>query len=353
MSTYLTQKVINAIENFKMPEQVGFGTTLSPVMFESTYRNNEWSELKSLPYGPIEIHPTAKVFHYGQEIFEGLKAYISEDNRALLFRPEQNARRFNHSARRMAMPEIPEEIFLTACREITKLSKNFIPKESGSSLYIRPFMFATESTLGIRPSTEFKFMVLASPSGSYFSTGGLNVFIERHAVRACPGGVGTAKTGGNYAASLLSSKKAIAHNCQQTLWLDALEHQKIEEMSGMNFMCVRNNKIETPQLTDTILSGITRASVLELAKRIDIEAIEKTIHINDLIDGIKSGEITEAFACGTAAIITPIEKLVEETGEEFNLENNENSLALKLRRHLLNIQEGREPGPENWSQVVD
>ena len=238
MSEYLTQEVRDAIEQFRMPEQVGFGTTIAPVMFESDYKNNSWSELRALPYAPITIHPTAKVFHYGQEIFEGLKAYLSPENQALLFRPEQNAKRFNYSAARMAMPEIDEEIFLTACREITKLSKNFIPKESGSSLYIRPFMFATESTLGIRPSTEFKFMVLASPSGSYFSTGGLNVFIERQSVRACPGGVGTAKTGGNYAASLLSSKKAIDHGCQQTLWLDALEHNKIEEMSGMNFMCV-------------------------------------------------------------------------------------------------------------------
>ena len=184
MISELSSAVKNAIENFKVPNEVGFGTLIAPVMIEANYKDNEWSELAILPFGDITIPPTAKVFHYAQEIFEGLKAYKSPRGEALLFRPEQNAKRFNYSARRMAVPEVPEEIFLSACRTITTLSKEFIPKASGSSLYIRPFMFATEATLGIKPSSEFKFMVLASPSGSYFSAGGLNVFIERSAIRA-------------------------------------------------------------------------------------------------------------------------------------------------------------------------
>ena len=214
-------------------------------------------------------------------------------------------------------------------------------------------MFATEATLGIKPSSEFKFMVLASPSGSYFSAGGLNVFIERSAIWARPGGVGTAKTGGNYAASLLSSTKAIDHGCQQTLWLDAINHQKIEEMSGMNFMCIKNNQIITPELTDTILSGITRASVIELAKTEGYAVIERTVEIDELIDGVKSGEITEAFACGTAAIITPIEKFIEENGSAYELPKLDDPTSLKLRNHLLDIQEGRKEGPAGWSQIVD
>jgi len=214
-------------------------------------------------------------------------------------------------------------------------------------------MFATEATLGIKPSTEFKFMVLASPSGSYFKTGGLNVFIERSAIRACPGGVGTAKTGGNYAASLLSSTKAMDHNCQQTLWLDALTHQKIEEMSGMNFMCIQNEIIYTPELTDTILSGITRSSVIALARSLNFKVVEKTLLINELVQGIQDGSITEAFACGTAAIITPIEKFVEENGVTHDLPQLENSVSMNLRKELLDIQEGRKKGPEGWSQIVN
>ena len=253
----------------------------------------------------------------------------------------------------MAMPEIPEEVFIKACQTITKLSQKFIPSASGSSLYLRPFMFATEATLGIKPSNEFKFMVLASPSGSYFKSGGLNVFIERQAIRACPGGVGTAKTGGNYAASLLSSTKAIDHGCQQTLWLDALTHKKIEEMSGMNFMCIKNKQIITPELTDTILSGITRSSVIELAKLNGFEVSERTILIDELIDGIKSGEITEAFACGTAAIITPIENFIEGNGKTYELPKLEGPTCIKLRNLLLDIQEGRKEGPKGWSQIID
>ncbi len=353
MMSEISSAVKNAIENFIVPKDVGFGTLISPVMIEANFKDNQWSDLQILPYGDITIPPTAKVFHYAQEIFEGLKAYKSPNGEALLFRPEQNAKRFNYSAKRMAMPETPEEMFLTACKTITMLSKRFIPEASGSSLYIRPFMFATEATLGIKPSSEFKFMVLASPSGSYFKAGGLNVFIERSAIRACPGGVGTAKTGGNYAASLLSSTKAIDHGCQQTLWLDAINHQKIEEMSGMNFMCIKNNKIITPELTDTILSGITRASVIELAKTEGYEVIERTIEIDELIDGVKSGEITEAFACGTAAIITPIEKFIEENGISYELPKLDTPISLKLRSHLLDIQEGRKEGPAGWSQIVD
>ena len=207
MKIELSNDIQNALNNFSVPEQVGFGETLLPIMITSQYEDGKWSPLEISPYADLRIDPSMKVLHYAQEIFEGLKGYISEDDQALLFRPDQNAKRFNHSAERMAMPNLPEEMFLEAVKEITKLGKPFIPREEGSSLYIRPFMFASEVGLGIKPAEKFIFMVIASPSGPYFNTGNLNVLIEREAVRAVSGGVGTAKTGGNYAASLLSAKK--------------------------------------------------------------------------------------------------------------------------------------------------
>ena len=349
---HLSEETKQALENFSLPEEVGFGTTIAPVMIECDYQNEHWSNLSVKPFAPISICPTAKVFHYGQEIFEGLKAYKSPSGDALLFRPKENANRFNHSARRTAMPEVPTELFIQSCELMTDLCRDFIPSASGSSLYLRPFMFATETSLGIKPSDSFKFMVLASPSGSYFKTGGVNVYIERNAVRACPGGVGTAKTGGNYAASLLSSKEAFKRNCQQTLWLDALHHELIEEMSGMNFMFIENNTIVTPTLTDTILAGITRKSVLELGKSKGMKVEERPVKINDLLEKIKTGDVSEAFACGTAAIITPIEKLMEADGTEYPLKNTEEKISLKLRQDLLNIQEGKESGPQGWSVTV-
>ena len=254
-----------------------------------------------------------KVLHYAQEIFEGMKGYLSPDGYPLLFRPDMNAKRFNYSARMMAVPEIPEETYLSAAHAITHISKDFIPKESGSSLYIRPFMFATDTSLGIKPSETFRFMVIASPSTSYFKPGDLNVFVERKAVRACPGGVGTAKTGGNYAAGLKSSTKAATFNCQQTLWLDAVEKNYIEEMSGMNFMAIERGRLVTPELTDTILAGITRDSILKLAPTLGLEVQEKKIQINNLLENLESATVSEAFACGTAVIIAPITKFVEES----------------------------------------
>lgn len=338
-----------ALANFTLPEELGFGRVLAPIMAMADYKNGEWGNVEIIPYGPISMQPTCKVLHYGQEIFEGLKAYKIGGKGPFLFRPDQNAIRFNHSAKRMAMPDVPVEIFVEAVKEITKLCANIIPRRSGESLYIRPFMFSTEEALGIKPAESFKFMIVASPSGSYFSGGTISVLVERDAVRACPGGTGNAKTGGNYAAALSAAieTKKLGHD--QTLWLDAITRKNIEEMSGMNFACIMNGKLVTPAITDTILDGITRKSLLALASRVDLKPEERTLTIDELIAAIKSGECTEAFACGTAAILTPIHQIAEKNGTTYKFAKAPGPAATALRQALLDVQEGRAEAPDrNW-----
>jgi branched-chain amino acid aminotransferase len=343
----------DAVKNFTMPENLGFGQVMAPVMASCTYENGKWGQLELLPYGPISMYPNAKVLHYAQEIFEGMKAYRVGGLGPFIFRPEENHLRFNRSAERMAMPHIPIELFIKANLEVTAYSANFVPRRSGESLYLRPFMFATEEALGIKPSEKFRFMVIASPSGSYFSSEGLSVFIERQGARAFPGGTGYAKAGGNYAASLLSAIKTKQLGFVQTLWLDGRDKQYIEEMSGMNFFAVINDELHTPEINDSILEGITRKSIITLALAAGIKVVERKIDINLLIEDIKAGRCTEAFACGTAAIIAPINYLGEENGERYPLRDHEGKMALQLRELLLSIQEGRTPDIYKWVVNVE
>lgn len=342
-----------AIKNFTLPENLGFGLVMAPVMASCTYENGKWSELELLPYGPISMYPNAKVLHYAQEIFEGMKAYRIGGKGPFIFRPDQNHLRFNKSAERMAMPHIPADLFMKACNEVIAYTSEFVPRRSGESLYLRPFMFATEEALGIKPSEKFRFMVIASPSGSYFSPGGLSVLIERHGARAFPGGTGFAKAGGNYAASLLAAIKTKNMGFVQTLWLDGREKKYIEEMSGMNFFAVINGELHTPILNDSILDGITRKSIIQLAQDEGFKVVERKMEIDELVNQIKEGQCTEAFACGTAAIIAPIDYLGEENGERYPLLHHEGKMALLLREKLLAIQEGRAKDQYNWITVVE
>lgn len=339
---------LNALKSFTLPSDIGFGKVMAPVMISADYKNGEWSPLELMPYGPLSLAPVSKVLHYGQEIFEGLKAYRNSNGDCFLFRPDQNARRFNLSATRMAMPIIAEEVFLEAVHLITGYCQDLIPAQSGQSLYLRPFMFATEESLGIKPSETFKFMIVASPSGSYFSASNLKVLIERDACRAAPGGTGAAKTGGNYAASLVSALKVQKLQLNQTLWLDARDKKYIEEMSGMNFFAVIDGVLTTPALTDTILDGITRKSILQLAMENKIPINETILSIDELISMMKAGRATEAFACGTAAIITPIGSLHEESGEVYHFEKAHGDIGNTIRAKLLEIQEGQVMGPDGW-----
>lgn len=342
------------ISQFKLPENLGFGSVMAPVMASSTYENGKWGALEFLPYGPITMYPTAKALHYAQEIFEGMKAYRTQGKGPFIFRPDENHLRFNRSAERMAMPHIPSNIFMQAVLGVTAYCSEFVPRRSGESLYIRPFMFASEESLGIKPAEKFRFMVVASPSGSYFTANtGLSVYIERNNARAFPGGTGFAKTGGNYAAGLLAAIKTKNLGFVQTLWLDAMEKKYIEEMSGMNLFLVINNELHTPLLGDTILDGITRKSIMTLAQDLGYKVVERKISINELIAQIKEEKCTEAFACGTAAIISPINYFGEENGERYPLAYPDGKVSLHIREKLLAIQEGRESDPYKWVVSVE
>jgi branched-chain amino acid aminotransferase len=330
---------------------LGFGKYVAPIMIEAIYDNGQWQRFDLLPYGPIQLDPCTKVLHYGQEIFEGMKAFRQPNDEIKLFRPEMNARRFNQSARRMSMPEVPEELFLNACEVISAYCKNLVPKRLGESLYLRPFMIATEVGLGIKPSKQFLFVIVASPSGAYFSGDSVKVFIERDDIRAAQGGIGFAKTGGNYAASLQSYTKTIQAGCDQTMWLDST-HQYVEEMSGMNFMCIIDGELHTPALTDTILDGITRKSVLELARHEKIKVVEGKIAIDSLLQLIEEGRCTEAFVCGTASVICPISSFLDKDGRTHYVKYGQGKMSMYLREKLISIQAGREQGPEGWLYPV-
>lgn len=341
----LTQK---AIDNFNLPKDLGFGQVMAPVMVQWTYKEGKWQDLKLLPYGPISLSPTAKVLHYAQEIFEGLKAYKVDGLGPYLFRPLENAKRFNLSAARMAMPLIDPLAFVDIVKEYAQLNAAFIPTQSGQSLYIRPFMFANEAGLGIKPAGEFLFMVIASPSGAYISGESMKVLIQRKEVRAISGGTGHAKTGGNYARSLKSSLEAQELGLNQTLWLDGRHRRYIEELSGMNFFAVINGELHTPLLTDTILKGITRESIIQLAKDEGLRVREVQMDIGELIEQIKTNQCSEAFACGTAAIITPIALLSEDNKEHYKLPQEQGPIGQKLRSKLLQLQEGKSADPYGW-----
>ena len=344
-----------AVERVKkfvlLDTNLAFGKHVAPVMIEAIYDNGEWQRFDLLPYGPIALDPCTKVLHYGQEIFEGMKAFRQPNDQIAMFRPEQNARRFNQSARRMSMPEIPEAQFLNACDVITGYCKNLVPRRLGESLYLRPFMIATEVGLGIKPSKQFLFVIIASPSGAYFSGDSVKVYIERDDIRAAHGGIGFAKTGGNYAASLQSYTRTTQVGCDQTLWLDET-HQYVEEMSGMNFMAIIDGELHTPEMTDTILDGITRKSILELARHENIKVVETKLPIDKLLQDIVSGKCTEAFVCGTASVICPISSFLDKNGRVYEVKDGNGKISMQLREKLIGIQSGRNDGPQGWMHPV-
>lgn len=344
---------VERIKKFTINDtQLGFGKHIAPIMLQAIYDHGEWQRYDLLPYGPLQLDPCTKVLHYGQEIFEGMKVFRHPDDSLCMFRPEMNARRFNQSARRMAMPEIPEEDFVNACETISAYCKNLVPKRLGESLYLRPFMIATEVGLGIKPSKQFLFIIVASPSGSYFAGDAVKVYIERDEIRCAPGGIGFAKTGGNYAASLHSYARTIELGCDQTMWLDSIEHKYIEEMSGMNFFVMMDNKLVTPALTDTILDGVTRKSVIQIAKAEGLEVEERKVSIDEVLTAIKEGRCQEAFVCGTAAVVAPIASFMDKDKSVHELKVPQGKVSMQLREKLIGIQAGRTDGPEGWNYQI-
>jgi len=300
------------IQSLEGLSDLGFGQHFAPFMVRSDFKNSEWSPPEVVPYGSLGLDPAAKVFHYGQEIFEGMKIYRSSKGKHLLFRPDANIRRMKHSSEMLAMPEFPEKLFTQALRDLAAKVKAFVPERPGA-LYLRPTLLGVSTALGVAPAKEYVFFVLASPVGGYFGAQDLeraaciNCQITSEFVRAVRGGLGTAKAGANYAASLRAVELAKKKGFSNVLFLDALERKFLEELSGMNvFLVTKDKKVLTPPLGDTILAGITRDSLLQLAPKLGYVAEERKLTIEDLLEGLKTGAVTEAFACGTGATVSAI-----------------------------------------------
>jgi len=336
--------------------QLGFGKYFSDRMLVVEWKASEgWCDARIEPYAPFALDPACAVFHYAQEIFEGLKAYKWSDGRIALFRPEMNARRFNQSADRMCLPDVPVELFHDGIAQLVSLERDWIPTAEGTSLYIRPTMIAVEPFLGVHPSAHNYFYVILSPVGAYYAAGfnPVNILVEDHYVRAVPGGTGEAKTGGNYASSLKAGLEAKKKGYDQVLWLDGRERRYIEEVGAMNMFFAYGKHIVTAPLTGSILSGVTRDSVLTLAPTLGYTIEEKQIDINDLMADIRTGKVTEAFGSGTAAVITPVGKLCYKD-ESLQLTGGRvGEITQKLYDTLTGIQTGRLKDEFGWVRFIE
>ncbi|MGY5317613.1 branched-chain amino acid aminotransferase [Neomicrococcus lactis] len=352
----LSQHPKSETERAEVLSNPGFGnyfTDHTAVVDYSVNAQGEgsWHDARIEPYGPIALDPSAAVLHYGQEIFEGLKAYRHADGSIWTFRPEANAKRLNTSARRLALPELPESVFLDALRELVSVDAAWVPSGDGEALYLRPFMIATEPFLGVRPAREVSFRVIASPAGNYF--GGelhpVSIWLSEHYARAGRGGTGEAKCGGNYAASLAAQLEAEAHGCQQVLFLDPFNDNAVDELGGMNvFFVFKDGRIVTPELNGNILHGVTRSSVLEIAKERGLTTEERKITLQEWKDSVADGSLAEVFACGTAAVITPIGELKTTTGSIVTPEPDGEPHWKAIREELLGIQTGTREDTRGW-----
>jgi branched-chain amino acid aminotransferase len=334
----------------------GFGRHFTDHMVRIDWTaDGGWGEGRVLPYGPLTLDPATSVFHYGQEIFEGLKAYRQPDGSIACFRPHANAARFARSSRRLGMAELPEDLFVESLRALVDVDRGWVPEAPDESLYLRPFTIATEVGLGVNTgASSYTYLLIASPAGPYF-TGGVkpvSVWLSTEYTRAAPGGTGEAKCGGNYAASFLAQGQATAQGCDQVVWLDAVEHRWVEEMGGMNLFFVYGSgpaaRLVTPALTGTLLPGVTRDSLLTLARELGYEAEEGRISTDEWQKGNASGEITEVFACGTAAVITPVGSVKSADASWTVGDGTAGPITMQLREHLTGIQRGTEPDTHGW-----
>lgn len=336
------------------PSRIAFGKTFSPHFFVAEYRDGGWTGARIAPLEPFSLHPGALVLHYAQEIFEGLKAFVQPDGGVALFRPGMNARRFQASAERMAMPKVDESLFLDAVLGLAETDRAWVPEYPGS-LYIRPAMIATQPYIGVGSSTEYKFFVITLPAGKYFSNldsgpGAVDVLVAESMVRAWPGGTGNVKTAANYAITLQITAKATAAGLGQVLFLDASPERRVEELGGMNVMFVEDGGLVTPPLGGTILPGITRDSVIRLAAEAGIAVREYAYTLEELTSGVKSGQITEAIACGTAAVVTGIRTLCFENAARLPVGSTKDPgpITRTLFERLQGIQYGRQPDSFGW-----
>ncbi|MCL2634734.1 MAG: branched-chain amino acid aminotransferase [Oscillospiraceae bacterium] len=334
--------------------QLGFGRIFSDHMFVMEYDEGQWHSPRIEPFADLSISPAAMVLHYGQEIFEGMKAYRTPENKIQLFRPEENFKRMNISAQRSVIPEVPVEDSLQALEELIKIDHEWIPKAEGASLYIRPFIFAADPFIGVRPSNKYYYIIFTSPVGAYYSTGlnPVSIYVEENYVRAVKGGMGYAKAGGNYAASLLGQKEAQAQKFEQVLWLDGVERKYIEEVGAMNVFFIIDNEVITPELSGSILPGITRMSVIELCRKWGMKVTERKLSADEVFDAYDKGVLNEVFGTGTAAVVSPVGVL--KRGERVITINDKKigDVSQRLYDTLTGIQYGRIADDMKWTKQL-
>ena len=336
--------------------KLGFGAVTTDHMFIMNYTEGKgWHDPRIVPYGPIELDPFAKCLHYGQEVFEGLKAYRGDEGQVLLFRPDENFKRINRSNDRMCIPQLDEALCLDALHKLVELDKDWVPHAPGTSLYIRPFVIATEAKLGTDSSKTYLFLIVLSPSGAYYPQGfnPVKIYVETKYVRAVRGGMGEAKTGGNYACSLKGQEVAHEQGYSQVLWLDGVERKYIEEVGAMNVFFVIDDEIVTPMLTGSILPGITRDSVIKLARSLGYEVEERLISVDEVMETAKNGHMSESFGSGTAAVISPVGAFALDGNEVQVGDGGIGPVAQKLYDTLTGIQYGRVHDEFGWSMKVD
>jgi branched-chain amino acid aminotransferase len=334
----------------------GFGQVFTDHMATVRYAPDRgWHEARLSAYQPISLDPATSALHYGQAIFEGLKAYRHPDSSIALFRPDQNAARFQRSARRLAMAELPADVFLESIRLLVEADRDWVPQRPGESLYLRPLEFATDPYIGVRPSETYLFLLFASPAANYFPgpVRPVNVWLSTEYVRAAPGGTGEAKCAGNYAASLVAQAQAAQEGCDQVVWLDAIERRWVEEMGGMNLYFVfSDGRLLTPSLTGTLLPGVTRDSILTLGRDLGLDVEEGRISTQEWEAGCADGSIAEVFACGTAAVVTPVGSVKHAGGSFAVADAQPGAVTMKVREALLGIQQGTAPDPHGWMHRI-
>jgi len=328
-----------------------FGRTFSDHMFMADYTDGEWKDFQIVPYGEIGLSPAISALHYGQAFFEGMKAYKHANGQVSIFRPDKNAHRFNKSAERLCMPQLPEETFIQSIAALVDLDRDWIPAKAHHAMYIRPFMFATDPFLGVQPSHTYKFMVLVGPVGPYFAKV-LRVKIETHFTRAAEGGMGYSKSAGNYGGAMLPARRATEEGFDQLIWTDAKEHQYIEEMGAANVMFVLNGALITPSTRDTILDGVTRDTVLTLAREWGMPVEERRVSVAEIIEGAKTGKLTDAFGAGTAATIAPVGSISLNGEEYFLVDPKEREFSQKVLKTLDAIRYGDVADTHGWNYMV-
>lgn len=341
---------VHRVAASRLPEvdlaNVPFGRVYSDHMLSARCEDGVWDEPQIVPFGDLSLHPATAVLHYAQAIFEGMKAHLTDDGSPVLFRPEENWRRMNRSARRMVMAEVPEELFLGGIRELVRLDRGWIPGNEHGSLYIRPFLFASDPYIGVSPSREYHFYVMTAPVGAYYE-GSVNLYVTRKWIRAAEGGIGEAKAAGNYSASYYGMKEAREHGCDNVLWLDSKEHRFVEECGTMNMIFVIGDRVVTPPLRGTILPGITRDSAIRLLRdQMDRVVEERPVSIDEVAEAGAAGTLRECFGVGTAAVVTPVARLTG-GGVEVRLPE-ETPVQDELRDRLTGIRLGRHPDPYGW-----